>query len=78
MEGRRVVLGMAAVVVCVSAGVGGAVPLLVPDVGRPLLFGLLQLPATTAGYAAYGGLTTAALLAVGLLFVELASRLAAE
>lgn len=76
MEGRRVVLGIAAVVVCVSAAVGGAVPVLLPDVGRPLLFGVLPLPSTTAGYAAFGGLTTAALLAVGLLLVELASRAA--
>lgn len=76
MEGRRVVLGIAAVAVCISAAVGGAVPLLLPDIGQPLLFGLLPLPATAAGYAVFGALTTAAVLAAGLLLVELASRAA--
>lgn len=76
MEGRRVVLGIYAVAVCISAAVGGAVPVLLPEIARPRLFGLFPLPATTAGYAVFGGLTTAALLGVGLLFVEFASRVA--
>jgi hypothetical protein len=76
MEGRRVVLGIYAAVTCISAVVGGAVPALLPEIGRPRLFGLLPLPATTVGYAVFGGLTTAALLGVGLLLVELASRAA--
>lgn len=77
MEGRRVVLGIYAAVVCISAVVGGAVPALLPDIGQPQLLGLFSLPATTLGYAAFGGLTTAALLGGGLLLVELASRRAA-
>lgn len=76
IEGRRVVLALSAAVVCISAVIGGAVPTLLPEIGQPRLFGLVTLPATRGGYAAFGGLTTAALLGVGLLLVELASRVA--
>lgn len=78
MDGRRVVLAVAAAIVVISAAVGGAVPVLLPDIGPPLLFGLVPLPATVAGYAAYGGLTSAALLGAGLALVELVSRRAEQ
>jgi len=78
IEGRRVVLGIYAAVVCISAVVGGAVPAILPEIGQPQLFGFLPLPATTVGYALFGGLTTAALLGAGLLLVELTSRAEAE
>ena len=74
MQGSRVVLGIYGAVVCISTAIGGAVPALLPEIGQPRLFGLVPLPATTVGYAVFGGLTTAALLGVGLLLVELASR----
>jgi len=76
IEGRRVVLGIYATVVCISTAVGSAVPALLSDVGKPQLFGLIPLPPTTVGYALFGGLTAAALLGVGLLLVELTSRAA--
>lgn len=76
MDGRRVVLAVYAIVVAISAVVGATVPVLLPEIGQPQLFGLLPLPATVLGYTAYGGLTTAALLGVGILLVEGASRAA--
>lgn len=74
MDGRRVVLAVSAAIVAISAVVGATVPVLLPAVGQPRLFGLVPLPATIPGYAAYGGLTTAVLLGVGILLVEGASR----
>ena len=76
MEGRRVVFLVAALVVAISAAVGSAVPVLLPEIPGPRLFGVLPLPATPLGYAVYGGATTAALLGCGLLLVVLASRAA--
>lgn len=78
MQGRRVVLIVAAAVVAVSAAVGATVPLLLPDVGAPRLFLLVSLPPSVLGYAAYGGLTAALLLGIGLLAVEAASRMESE
>lgn len=74
MQGRRVVLWVYAAIVAVSAVVGATVPILLPEIGAPQLFFLLPLPATVLGYAAYGGLTAAFLLGLGLLAVEAASR----
>lgn len=74
MQGRRVVLWVYVGVVAVSAAVGAMVPVLLPEIGRPHLFFLVPLPATVFGYGAYGGLTTAAILGIGLLGVEAASR----
>lgn len=74
IRGRRVVLTIVATVVAISAGVGATVPLLLPETGGPQLFGVLALPPTPLGYALYGGLTTGALLGVGLVAVEAASR----
>jgi hypothetical protein len=71
MRGRRVILVVAGAVVAVSAAVGATVPMLLPAIGPPPV---VPLPATVLGYAAYGGLTAAALCAVGLLAVEAASR----
>lgn len=73
MQGRRVVLIVAAGVAAVSAAVGATVPMLFPEIGPPPL---LPLPASVLGYAAAGGVTAAALCAVGLLAVEAASRAA--
>ena len=74
MKGRRLVLLVAAGIVAVSAVVGGTVPLILPAIGAPKLFGLLALPPTVPGYALYGAATTAVLLAIGLVAVEAASR----
>lgn len=74
MDGRRVVLAVYAAVVAISAVVGGTVPVLLPAIGHPQLFGLFPLPSTVVGYAAYGGVTTATLLGAGILLVETASR----
>lgn len=78
IDGRRVVLGVYAAVVAISAVVGGTVPLVLADIGQPLLFGTVSLPATVVGYAAYGGLTSAVLLGAGLVLLEAVSRRFAE
>lgn len=76
MDGRRVVLAVYAIVVAISAVVGASVPVLLPAIGHPRLFGLFALPSTVVGYAAYAGVTTATLLGAGILLVEAASRTA--
>lgn len=78
MQGRRVVLWVYAAIVAVSSAIGATVPVLLPEIGGPRLFFLLPLPPTVLGYAAYGGLTTAILLGIGLLAVEAVSRTETE
>lgn len=74
MQGQQFVLRLYALLVALSGAVAATVPLLIPDVGAPRLFFLVPFPASVGGYAAYGAVTTALLLGVGIVVLEATSR----
>lgn len=72
--GRRLVLGLYAVVVAIAAVMGFVIGAARPEELDPELLGVVQLPPTPLGMALYGALTLALLLGVLLLAVNYVSR----
>jgi hypothetical protein len=72
-SGQRVVLALYAILVAVS-GVGGVlVSTFVDDLAGPELFGVIALPPTPLGFAAFGAVTIAVVLGVPLALVVVVS-----
>lgn len=78
LAGPRVVLVLYAVLVAVGGAAGTLVVRFVPNLARPELYGVIPLPATTLGFAAYGAITIATVLGVPLAFVVAVSRRMSE
>jgi len=74
LAGRRLVVGLYLVVVAVAAFLGLVIGLIAPKELDPRLFGLIDMPPTPLGMAAYGGITLAVLLGALLLAVAYVSR----
>ncbi|QLG63952.1 cox cluster protein [Halorarum salinum] len=71
--GRRLVLVLYALLVFVGGAAGVLVSVFVEGLSAPRLFGLIALPVSTVGFAAYGAVTVAVLLGVPLLLVAYVS-----
>lgn len=78
LNGQQVVLAMYVVIVSVAGIFGAFLPFVVENLRRPAYLFLFELPATSAGLAAYGALTVGTLFAVPLVAVVLASRYVVE
>lgn len=75
LRGRRLVLGLYAGLVAVTAVVGYLIGTIVPLEGLDVrLFLLVDLPPTPLGLAAFGAVTVAVGLGVPLALVHLVSR----
>jgi hypothetical protein len=74
LAGRRLVVGLYLVVVAVAAFLGLVIGLIAPKGLDPRLFGLIDMPPTPLGMAAYGGITLAVLLGALLVAVAYVSR----
>lgn len=68
-SGRRLVLVLYAVVVAIAGFTGFVIGAIGPRDLDPELFGVVQLPPTPVGMAAYGALTLATVLGVVLVLV---------
>jgi hypothetical protein len=78
LNGQRVVLAMYVILVSVAGVFGALLPFAVENLRRPAYLFVFELPATSAGLAAYGALTVGTILTVPLLAVILASRYAID
>lgn len=74
LAGRRVVLGMYALLVAVAAAVGVLLALFVDGLRPPSLFFLVELPPTPLGMAVYGAATVAVAFGLPLAAVIAVSR----
>lgn len=74
LSGRRVVLRLCAAVVAVAAAMGFLVGVIRPRGLEPVLFGVVGVPPTPLGTAAFGAITVGTGLAVALAAVVAASR----
>lgn len=74
LSGRRLVLVLYVLVVCLSAVGGVLIGTFAPDLRAPSLFFLVALPPTPAGLAVFGAVTVGVGLGVPLFLVVLASR----
>lgn len=73
-RGPRVVAGLYLLIVSVTAVGGYSIGVFVDDLERPAYLFLVEFPATSLGFAAYGALTIATALGVPLLAVIFVSR----
>jgi hypothetical protein len=73
-DGRRFVLLLYGIIVCLAGGLGLVLGAFVPMGGGPDLFFVLSLPPTALGFAVYGAVTVAVALAVPLALVVYLSR----
>jgi hypothetical protein len=78
LNGQQVVLGMYVIIVSVAGAFGAFLPFMVDNLRRPAYLFLFELPATSAGLAAYGALTVGTIFAVPLIAVVLTSRYVIE
>lgn len=78
MQGRRLVLALAGLIVAVAGVAGLLFGVVIDGATAPRLFFLVPLPPTPLGFALYGVLTVGTVFAVGLALVEFVSRWAAE
>ncbi|MFB6191841.1 MAG: cox cluster protein [Haloarculaceae archaeon] len=74
LAGRRLVVGLYLIVVAIAASIGLVLGLIAPQGLDPRLFGVIDLPPTPLGMAAYGGVTLAVVLGVLLVAVAYVSR----
>ncbi|MFW5949938.1 MAG: DUF7520 family protein [archaeon] len=69
-NGRRVVITLYFVVVAIAGAMGAILGASRPDVVDPVLFGVLPLPPSTLGMAAYGMVTVGVAIGILLLTVR--------
>lgn len=74
LAGRRLVVGLYLIVVAIAAFIGLVLGLIAPQGLDPRLFGVIALPPTPLGMAAYGGITLAVVLGALLAAVAYVSR----
>ena len=74
LAGPRLVGGLYAVLVLVTATAGFLIATFVDGLEPPRFLFLVPFPATPLGFAAYGGLTLAIVLGIPLALVVLVSR----
>lgn len=77
-SGQRIIAVMCGVLIAATAAFGAALPLAVEGLRPPRYLFLVEFPATSLGFAAYGALTMITILALPLAAVVLVSRYAVE
>lgn len=78
LDGQRIVIAMYVLLIAVAAAFGALLPLVVDGLRSPAYLFLIEFPATSLGFAAYGALTVGTILAVPLVAVVLASHYAID
>ncbi|MFC7155224.1 cox cluster protein [Halomarina halobia] len=78
LRGPTAVLVLYAIVVAVAGGLGYILPIVRPGDWDPRLFGVVPLPGTSLGVAAYGAITLATILGVVIVAIVFVSNRYAE